>query len=68
MVMITMMMTTIGKTLMMKMMYSMMSRRNISPNWKRFLYYRCVVAGFCSLRFQAGGRRKRPNLGLVCCV
>ena len=21
-----------------------------------------------SLRFQAGGRRKRPNLGLVCCV
>ena len=20
------------------------------------------------LRFQAGGRRKRPNLGLVCCV
>ena len=27
-----------------------------------------LSTGIGPLRFQAGGRRKRPNLGLVCCV
>ena len=27
-----------------------------------------LSARIVPLRFQAGGRRKRPNLGLVCCV
>jgi len=27
-----------------------------------------LSTGVVPLRFQSGGRRKRPNLGLVCCV
>ena len=43
------------------------------PSLLRFNYFLLLSIPFLStrivpLRFQAGGRRKRPNLGLVCCV
>ena len=46
-----------------------------SPGWSREKGRKTVVVSIPSLstrivplRFQAGGHRKRPNLGLVCCV
>ena len=43
------------------------------PFFSGFDYFLLLSIPFLStrivpLRFQAGGRRKRPNLGLVCCV
>ena len=45
----------------------------LSPFLDGFNYFLFLAIPFPStrivpLRFQAGGRRKRPNLGLVCCV
>ena len=56
---------------------------NVLPHLLLFFYFSLSFVGFTyflllsipslstrivPLRFQAGGRRKRPNLGLVCCV
>jgi len=41
---------------------------HLLPHLFPFFFSLSFIPEIVPLRFQAGGRRERPNLGLVCCV